>query len=109
MNGFRTTILLAALTALVVWIGQMFGGPNGAVMALDSGRRDEFLQLLVQRQDRSQNVRRARDYRQRRSGALWHRAGFGGQGRFADAEGLRDSGGDARTLSPPGATRSMRR
>lgn len=34
MNGFRTTILLAALTALVVWIGQMFGGPQGAVMAL---------------------------------------------------------------------------
>ena len=34
MNGFRTTILLAALTALVVWIGQMFGGPNGAVIAL---------------------------------------------------------------------------
>ena len=34
MNGFRTTILLAALTALVVWIGQMFGGPNGAVLAL---------------------------------------------------------------------------
>jgi heat shock protein HtpX len=34
MNGFRTTMLLAALTALVVWIGPMFGGPNGAVMAL---------------------------------------------------------------------------
>jgi heat shock protein HtpX len=34
MNGFRTTILLAALTALVVWIGQMVGGPNGAVLAL---------------------------------------------------------------------------
>src|ERR1044071_1751188 len=34
MNGFRTTILLAALTALVVWIGHMFGGPNGAVIAL---------------------------------------------------------------------------
>ena len=34
MNGFRTTILLAALTALVVWIGQMVGGPNGAVIAL---------------------------------------------------------------------------
>jgi heat shock protein HtpX len=27
-------MLLAALTALVVWIGHMFGGPNGAVMAL---------------------------------------------------------------------------
>lgn len=34
MNGFRTTILLAVLTALVVWIGDMFGGPNGAVLAL---------------------------------------------------------------------------
>src|ERR1044071_4900096 len=34
MNGFRTTSLLAMLTALVVWIGQMVGGPNGAVMAL---------------------------------------------------------------------------
>jgi heat shock protein HtpX len=34
MNGFRTTILLAALTALVVWIGQMFGGTHGAVIAL---------------------------------------------------------------------------
>jgi heat shock protein HtpX len=34
MNGLRTTILLAALTALVVWIGQMVGGPNGAVIAL---------------------------------------------------------------------------
>ena len=34
MNGFRTTILLALLTALVVWIGQTFGGANGAVIAL---------------------------------------------------------------------------
>jgi heat shock protein HtpX len=34
MNGFRTTILLAALTALVVWIGQMLGGSQGAIMAL---------------------------------------------------------------------------
>ena len=34
MNRLRTTILLAVLTALVVWIGQMFGGTNGAVLAL---------------------------------------------------------------------------
>jgi len=34
MNGFRTTVLLALLTALVVWIGHMFGGANGAVIAL---------------------------------------------------------------------------
>lgn len=34
MNSFRTTILLALLTALVVWIGHMFGGTTGAVIAL---------------------------------------------------------------------------
>ncbi len=34
MNAFRTTILLALLTALLVWLGDMFGGRQGAVMAL---------------------------------------------------------------------------
>jgi len=34
MNTFRTTILLAVLTALLVWIGDMLGGRQGAVIAL---------------------------------------------------------------------------
>ncbi|HXG53204.1 MAG TPA: zinc metalloprotease HtpX [candidate division Zixibacteria bacterium] len=34
MNTFRTTILLAALTALLIWIGDMIGGRQGAVIAL---------------------------------------------------------------------------
>jgi heat shock protein HtpX len=34
MNTLRTTILLAVLTALLVWIGDMFGGRQGAIMAL---------------------------------------------------------------------------
>ena len=34
MNTFRTTILLAVLTALLVWLGDMFGGRQGAIMAL---------------------------------------------------------------------------
>ena len=34
MNTLRTTILLAALTALLVWGGDMIGGKQGAVMAL---------------------------------------------------------------------------
>ena len=34
MNTFRTTILLAVLTALLVWIGDMFGGRQGAILAL---------------------------------------------------------------------------
>ncbi len=33
MNGFRTVVLLAALTALLVWLGDMFGGRQGAIMA----------------------------------------------------------------------------
>src|SRR5262249_32824387 len=33
-NMVRTTLLLGALTALVVWIGQLLGGSQGAVMAL---------------------------------------------------------------------------
>jgi heat shock protein HtpX len=34
MNVFRTFILLAVLTALLVWLGDMFGGRQGAIMAL---------------------------------------------------------------------------
>lgn len=34
MNGFRTVVLLAVLTALLVWLGGMFGGRQGAIIAL---------------------------------------------------------------------------
>ncbi len=34
MNAVRTTILLAVLTALLVWIGDMLGGRQGAIIAL---------------------------------------------------------------------------
>ncbi len=34
MNGVKTLVLLAALTALLVWAGNAMGGSNGAVMAL---------------------------------------------------------------------------
>ena len=34
MNALRTTILLAVLTALLVWIGDMLGGRQGAIIAL---------------------------------------------------------------------------
>lgn len=32
-NWFKTTLLLAALTALIVWIGDIFGGRQGMIMA----------------------------------------------------------------------------
>lgn len=32
-NTIKTTVLLAALTALIVWVGQMLGGAQGAVFA----------------------------------------------------------------------------
>jgi heat shock protein HtpX len=34
MNTLRTTLLLAVLTALLIWIGDMLGGRQGAVIAL---------------------------------------------------------------------------
>ena len=34
MNTLRTTILLALLTALLIWIGDMLGGRQGAIIAL---------------------------------------------------------------------------
>lgn len=34
MNGFKTMLLLSALTALFMGLGYMFGGPNGALIAL---------------------------------------------------------------------------
>src|SRR5438034_1122346 len=34
MNTFRTTVLLAVLTALVVWAGDLMGGRQGALIAL---------------------------------------------------------------------------
>jgi heat shock protein HtpX len=33
-NQIRTTILLAVMTALILWIGQLFGGQQGMIMAL---------------------------------------------------------------------------
>ena len=34
MNTFRTTVLLAVLTALLVWAGDLMGGQQGALIAL---------------------------------------------------------------------------
>ena len=33
-NQLRTTLLLAAMTALILWIGQIFGGRQGMLIAL---------------------------------------------------------------------------
>ena len=34
MNGLKTLLLLSALTALLIWAGDLIGGTNGAVVAL---------------------------------------------------------------------------
>ena len=34
MNRFKTYILMALLTALLVWVGHMLGGREGAILAL---------------------------------------------------------------------------
>ncbi len=85
MNGFRTTILLAALTALVVWIGQMVGGPNGAIMALIMAGAMNFFSYWFSDKIVLKMYGAQADHGQRRSRALRHSAGVGGQGRFANA------------------------
>lgn len=32
-NWFKTTLLLGLMTALIVWIGRLFGGPQGMILA----------------------------------------------------------------------------
>ena len=95
MNGFRTTILLAALTALVVWIGQMVGGPNGAVLALVMAGAMNFFSYwfsdkIVLKMYGAQEISANDDPElygivQRVGRPRW----------FADAPSVRDSGGDA--------------
>ncbi len=94
MNGFRTTILLAALTAFVVWIGQMFGGANGAVIALVFAGAMNFFSYwfsdkIVLKMYGAQEITANDDpelYGMVRDLAA--------QGGFAHAEGLRDSRGN---------------
>ena len=46
-NQIRTTILLAVMTALILWVGQLLGGATGYDHRFDICRRNEFFQLLV--------------------------------------------------------------
>jgi len=42
-NWFKTTLLMAALTALIVLIGNLLGGQNGMILAFILANRHEFL------------------------------------------------------------------
>ena len=48
-NLFKTALLLAALTCLVVLIGGAIGGQQGMLIAFVPRRRHELRQLLVLR------------------------------------------------------------
>ncbi|MBL7177500.1 MAG: hypothetical protein ISS66_16890 [Desulfobacteraceae bacterium] len=41
-NWFKTTLLLGAMTALIVLIGYLFGGQQGMVFAFILGRSPDF-------------------------------------------------------------------
>jgi heat shock protein HtpX len=62
-NVFKTAMLLAVLTAMLVLIGGAIGGRHGMLIALVFGDRDELRQLLVVGQDRAGHVRRAGGHR----------------------------------------------
>ena len=46
-NQIRTTILLAVMTALILWVGQLLGGAARNDHRPGFGRWNEFFQLLV--------------------------------------------------------------
>ena len=48
-NQIRTTILLAVLTAFILWVGQLLGGAARHDYRSDICCRNEFFQLLVLR------------------------------------------------------------
>ncbi len=57
-NQIRTTILLAVITAIIIWIGQLFGGRQGMIIAL------LFAAMIIQ-----MAISRSREYLADSSGA----------------------------------------
>ena len=60
MNGFRTTMLLAAMTALFMGLGFTFGGARRRADRAARRGGHEPVHLLERRQDRAADARRAR-------------------------------------------------
>jgi heat shock protein HtpX len=59
MNRLKTLVLLSTLTALLLWAGHAMAGQGGLVLALMFAVVMNFGALLVVRQDRVADVRRA--------------------------------------------------
>ena len=69
-NNLKTTFLLAAMTGLVLGIGEWWGGQNGLISRPGARRGDEPGQLFLLRQDRAGLLRRASRFRARRTRAF---------------------------------------
>ena len=70
MNQVKTAMLLATMTALLIWIGQALGGAAGPRDRTRLCDHHERRQLLVLRQDRAAHVQRAGSHRTAGAGAL---------------------------------------
>ena len=69
-NNFKTTILLAAMTGLVLGIGEWWGGQNGLMFALVLAAVMNLGSLLLFGQDRAGLLGRAADFARRRPAHL---------------------------------------
>ena len=98
MNTFRTTILLAVLTVLLIWIGDMLGGRQGAIIALLLAGGMNFFSYwfsdkIVLKMYGGQEVSAQDDPELYGIGS-----GFGAEGRTANAQSLRSAAGYTQRL-----------
>ncbi len=106
-NTLKTTLLLGALSALLLFIGEVLGGAQGLLIAFLFAAGTNFVSYfysdkIVLRMYRAQEVGAGHP--------LYATVARLAQTRGpADAQGVHHPGQLARTRLPPGATRSMRR
>ena len=74
MNTTKTIVLMVGLTVLLVFIGGAFGGRQGMIFAFIFALGNEYVQLLVQRQNGVAHVQRAGSYRSRSAHAVGRHA-----------------------------------
>ena len=75
-NQIRTTVLLALMTALILWVGQLLGGRQGMVIALIFAIAINFSSYwfsdkLVLKMYRAQEVPKRREHHHEQS--VYHR------------------------------------
>ena len=103
MNFMRTTMLLAALTAIFMGVGYLVGGTGGMFIALLVAAGHEPLRLLERRQDGAPDERRPRGRRAHRARVLRRSSRSSRRRPASPCRRSTSSTARSRTPSPPAA------